>query len=77
VKNLTIVILLIGINLILGCSNEAKGWAGVVYPNRHDLSEGVIQIGNFKTEDECYDLTIETLAGLDKRSDGDYECYEL
>ncbi len=76
-KNLTIVILLIGINLILGCSNEAKGWAGVVYPNRHDLSEGVIQIGNFKTEDECYDFAIETLAGLDKRSEGDYECYEL
>jgi hypothetical protein len=68
---------IIGINLISGCSNDANGWAGVVYPNRHDLSDGVIQIGNFKTEDECYDFAIETLAELNKRSEGDYECYEL
>lgn len=76
-KSLIITILLIGINLISGCSKEAKGWAGVVYPNRHDLSEGVIQIGEFKNEDDCYDFAIETLAGLDKRSEGDCECYEL
>lgn len=56
---------------ISGCFNEE--WEGFVYPNKNNLSEH-IDIGSYKTLEECRVSAINALNRTSSVADGDYEC---
>lgn len=56
---------------VSGCFNEE--WEGFVYPNKYNLSEH-INIGSYKSLEECRVSSINALSKLSSVSTGDYEC---
>ena len=48
-------------------------WKGYAYPNKNNLSN-FINLGEFKSEDECNVAAINTLRKVSSVSAGDYEC---
>lgn len=50
-------------------------WNGYAYPDKNNLSN-VIQLGEFKTEDDCNAAAINTLRRVSSVSAGDYECHK-
>ena len=50
-------------------------WRGYAYPDRNNLSN-VIELGDFKTEDECNTAAINTLRRVSSVNAGDYECHQ-
>lgn len=55
-------------------ANSPK-WIGYAYPDKNNLSK-VIELGEFKTEDECNTAAIKTLRRVSSTSAGDYECHK-
>ena len=56
---------------ISGCFK--KEWEGFVYPNKNNLSEH-INIGSYKTLEECRASAINALNKTSSVATGDYEC---
>ena len=56
---------------ISGCFKEE--WEGFVYPNKNNLSEH-INIGSYKTLEECRASAINVLNKTSSVAAGDYEC---
>jgi hypothetical protein len=54
---------------------NSQKWEGYVYPDKNNLSK-VIELGEFKTEDECNAAAINTLRRISSMSAGDYECHK-
>jgi hypothetical protein len=50
-------------------------WKGYAYPDKNNLSK-VMELGEFKTEDECNAAAIKTLRKVSSVSAGDYECHK-
>jgi hypothetical protein len=57
--------------LLAGCFKEE--WEGFVYPNKNNLSEH-INIGIYKSLEECRASALNTLQRVSSISAGDYEC---
>lgn len=55
-------------------ANSPK-WIGYAYPDKNNLSK-VIELGEFKTEDDCNAAAIKTLLRVSSISAGDYECHK-
>jgi hypothetical protein len=49
-------------------------WKGYAYPDKNNLSK-FIELGEFKSEDECNAAAVSTLRRLGSLSAGDYECH--
>jgi hypothetical protein len=60
--------------VVLYLANSQK-WKGYAYPDKNNLSN-VIELGEFKTEDECNAAAINTLRRVSSVSAGDYECHK-
>jgi len=60
--------------VVLYLANSQK-WKGYAYPDKNNLSN-VIELGEFKTEDECNAVAINTLRRVSSISAGDYECHK-
>jgi len=56
---------------VSGCFKEE--WEGFVYPNKNNLSEH-INIGSYKSLEECRASAINALNKISSVSAGDYEC---
>lgn len=56
---------------VSGCFKEE--WEGFVYPNKNDLAEH-INIGSYKSLEECRASAINALNKVSSVSAGDYEC---
>jgi hypothetical protein len=56
---------------VTGCFKEE--WEGFVYPNKNNLSEH-INIGSYKSLEECRASAINALNRVSSVSAGDYEC---
>jgi hypothetical protein len=54
---------------------NSQKWKGYAYPDKNNLSK-VIELGEFKTEDECNKAAINTLRRVSSVSTGDYECHK-
>ena len=54
-------------------SNLQK-WRGYAYPDKNNLSK-FIELGEFKSEDECNAAAVNTLRRVSSLSAGDYECH--
>ena len=54
---------------------SSQKWKGYAYPDKNNLSK-VIELGEFKTEDECNAAAINTLRRVSSVSAGDYECHK-
>jgi len=54
---------------------NSQKWKGYAYPNKNNLSN-VIELGEFKTEDDCSAAAINTLRRVSSVSTGDYECHK-
>lgn len=54
---------------------NSQKWKGYVYPDKNNLSQ-VIELGEFKTEDECNATAINALRRVSSVSAGDYECHK-
>jgi hypothetical protein len=54
---------------------SSQKWKGYAYPDKNNLSN-VIELGEFKTEDECNAAAINTLRRLSSVGAGDYECHK-
>lgn len=52
---------------------SSKKWKGYAYPDKHNLSK-VIELGEFKSEEECNAVALNTLRRVSSISAGDYEC---
>lgn len=50
-------------------------WRGYAYPDKNNLSN-VIELGEFKTENECNAAAINALRRVSSISAGDYECHK-
>ncbi len=59
---------------IIYLANSPK-WIGYAYPDKNNLSR-VIDLGEFKTENECNAAAVNTLRRLSSISEGDYECHK-
>ena len=59
---------------IIYFANSQK-WKGYAYPDKNNLSK-VIELGEFRTEDECSTAAINTLRRVSSVSAGDYECHK-
>lgn len=59
---------------IIYFANSQK-WKGYAYPDKNNLSK-VIELGEFRTEDECSAAAINTLRRVSSVSVGDYECHK-
>ena len=59
---------------IIYFANSQK-WKGYAYPDKNNLSK-VIELGEFRTEDECNAAAINTLRRVSSISAGDYECHK-
>jgi hypothetical protein len=55
-------------------TNSPK-WKGYAYPDKNNLSN-VIELGEFKTEDECNAAAISTLRRVSSVNAGDFECHK-
>lgn len=53
----------------------SQKWIGFAYPDKNNLSK-VIELGEFKTEEECNAAAIQTLRKVSSVSAGDYECHK-
>jgi hypothetical protein len=60
--------------VVIYFANSQK-WKGYAYPDKNNLSN-VIELGEFKTEDECNAAAINTLRKVSSVSAGDYECHK-
>lgn len=56
---------------VSGCFKEE--WEGFIYPNKNNLSEH-INIGTYKSLEECRASAINALNKISSVSAGDYEC---
>jgi len=54
---------------------SSQKWKGYAYPDKNNLSD-VIELGEFKTEDDCNAAAINTLRRVSSASAGDYECHK-
>jgi hypothetical protein len=54
---------------------SSQKWKGYAYPDKNNLSN-VIELGEFKTEDECNAVAINTLLRVSSVGAGDYECHK-
>ncbi len=54
---------------------NSERWVGYAYPNKNDLSK-VIELGEFKSEEECNAAAIKTLRAVSSIGSGDYECHK-
>lgn len=54
-----------------GCFKDE--WSGFVYPNKNDLTEH-INIGTYKSLEECRASAVSALNKISPISVGDYEC---
>jgi hypothetical protein len=54
---------------------SSQKWKGYAYPDKNNLSK-VIELGEFKTEDECNAAAINTLRRVSSVSAGDFECHK-
>lgn len=52
-----------------------KYWTGYAYPDKNNLSN-VIELGKFKSQNECDAAAINTLRRVSSVSAGDYECHK-
>lgn len=59
---------------IIYFANSEK-WRGYAYPDKNNLSN-VMELGEFKTEDECNAAAINTLRRISSVNAGDYECHK-
>lgn len=50
-------------------------WYGYAYPDKNNLSR-VLDLGQFKSEDECIAAAINALRRASSPSLGDYECHK-
>lgn len=57
--------------VVSGCFKEE--WEGFVYPNKNNLSEH-INIGSYKSLEECRASALNALNKISSVSEGDYEC---
>jgi hypothetical protein len=64
----------VAIAIIIYLMNPPK-WRGYAYPDKNNLSN-VIELGEFKTEDECNAAAINALRRVSSISMGDYECHK-
>ena len=55
---------------------NSQKWKGYAYPDKNNLSN-VIELGEFKTEDECNAAAINALRRISSVSAGDYECHRF
>jgi hypothetical protein len=55
--------------------NSQKKWMGFAYPDKNNLSK-VIELGEFKTEEECNAAAMKTLRRVSSIGAGDYECHK-
>lgn len=60
--------------VVIYFANSQK-WKGYAYPDKNSLSK-VIELGKFKTEDECNAAAINTLRRVSSVGAGDYECHK-
>lgn len=58
--------------LLSGCDISPQ-WQGWVYPHAGDLTEA-IEIGRFRTFDQCEAAAVGVLRSLPNPDGGDYEC---
>ena len=56
---------------VSGCFKEE--WEGFVYPNKNDLTEH-INIGTYKSLEECRASAVRALNKISSLTAGDYEC---
>jgi hypothetical protein len=49
-------------------------WKGYVYPDKSNLSK-FIELGEFRSEEECSAAAVNTLRRVSSISAGDYECH--
>ena len=65
----------LGITLIavIYFANSQK-WKGYAYPDKNNLTN-VMELGEFKSEDDCNAAAINTLRRVSSVSAGDYECH--
>lgn len=54
---------------------NSQKWKGYAYPDKNNLSK-VIELGEFKSEDECNAAAVKTLRRVSSVSAGDYECHK-
>jgi len=54
---------------------SSQKWKGYAYPDKNNLSN-VIELGEFKTEDDCNAAAINTLRRVSSVGAGDYECHK-
>ena len=54
---------------------SSKTWKGYAYPDKNNLSN-VIELGEFKSEEECNAAAANTLKRVSSISAGDYECHQ-
>lgn len=53
---------------------SSQKWKGYAYPDKNNLSK-VIELGEFKTEDDCNAAAVNTLRRVSSVTAGDYECH--
>ena len=61
---------------ILGCSEKAGIWEGVVYPDGTD-PKNYLNLGTFKSIKNCRAAAFSRLERLDALKVGDYECVKI
>lgn len=61
---------------ILGCSEKAGIWEGVVYPDGTDPNNH-FNLGTFKSLKNCRTAALSRLDSLDALKTGDYECVKI
>lgn len=59
--------------LVSGCDDRPKSWTAFVYPDGSNLQSS-IEMGGFKSFQQCQVAAIRRLRALDDPDQGDYEC---
>lgn len=59
--------------LVASCDDRPRTWQAYVYPDRNDLTQ-VLEMGSFKTFEQCQQAAINSLRTLGLADAGDYEC---
>ena len=61
------------VTLLAACDQRPRTWQAFVYPDRSDLNR-VVEMGSFKTFEQCQQAAINSLRTLGVADIGDYEC---
>jgi len=58
---------------LAACDQRPETWQAYVYPDGNDLTQ-VVEMGSFKTFEQCQEAAINGLRTLGLAEVGDYEC---